>query len=114
MARFERLVVWERAQEFAVEVERVARELRYDAADQLRRSSASVADNVAEGAERGSEADFARFVSIAAGSCAEAQSQLRRAQRFGCDARELICEAQQIGWMLAALRARLTAARETG
>jgi four helix bundle protein len=102
------LIVWERAQEFAVGVERVAAQLRYDAADQLRRSSASVADNIAEGAERGSVADYARFLGIAAGSCAEAQCQLRRAQRMGCEARELISEAQQIGWMIAALRRSIT------
>src|SRR4051812_15837377 len=114
MTRFDRLHVWQRAQDFAVEVEEVANLLRYDAADQLRRSSASVADNIAEGAARGSEGDFARFVGIAAGSCAEAESQLRRAQRFGCDAVRLIGEAQQIGWMLAALRQRLTAARGSG
>jgi four helix bundle protein len=114
MARFEKLVVWERAQGFAVEVERVAALLRYDAADQLRRSSASVADNIAEGAERGTDADFARFLSIAAGSCAEAQCQLRRAQRGGCEARELISEAQQIGWMIAALRRSVTAVPAPG
>jgi four helix bundle protein len=109
MARFERLIVWERAQEFAIAVERVARRLRYDAADQLRRSGASVADNIAEGAERGTEADFARFLDIAAGSCAEAQCQLRRAHRQGRNAGDLISEAQQIGWMIAALRRSVTA-----
>src|SRR4051812_6156614 len=114
MARFENLIVWERAQDFAVAVERVAAQLRYDAADQLRRSSASIADNIAEGAERGTEADFRRFLSIAAGSCAEAQCQLRRAQRSGCEARELISEAQQIGWMINALRRSVTVARGSG
>ena len=114
MARFENLVVWRKAQDLAVAADAVAARLRYDAADQLRRSAASVADNIAEGCERGTDADFARFVGIASGSCAEAQSQLRRAQRLGVDASALIDQAQQIQWMLAALRRRLTAAPGAG
>ena len=114
MTRFERLEVWHRAQDFALEVERFAERLRYDAASQLRRSSASIADNLAEGSMRGSEIDFARFVSIAAGSCAEAQSQLRRALRAGHDVSVLLRDAQQIGWMLAALRRYLTAVPAPG
>jgi four helix bundle protein len=110
MARFENLVVWRKAQDLSIAVDAVASRLRYDAADQLRRSTASVADNIAEGAERCSDAEFARFVSIASGSCAEAQSQLRRANARGLEAAPLIDQAQQIQWMLAALRRRLTAA----
>ena len=103
-------MVWQKAQGLAVEVEKRAEVLRYDAADPLRRSTASVADNLAEGSERPTDADFARFVGIAEGSCAEAQCQLRRAVRCGhAELRPLIIEAQQVGWMLTALRRRLTA-----
>jgi four helix bundle protein len=114
MARFENLVVRRRAQDLVVAADAVAAQLRYDAADQLRRSAASVADNIAEGAERCSDAEFARFVAIASGSCAEAQSQLRRACRLGVDASRLVDQAQQIQWMLAALRRRLTVAPDAG
>ena len=82
--------------------------LRCDAAGQLRRSADSIADNIAEGSERDSARQFAHFLSIAHGSCAEAQSQLRRAHACGYLEREafldLIDLAQQIGWMLGALR----------
>ena len=114
MARFEKLVVWQKAQDLAVAADAVASRLRYDAADQLRRSTASIADNLAEGADRGTDADFARFLTIAAGSCAEAQSQLRRAHRLGVACAALIGDAQQIGWMIAALKRSLTAAPAPG
>jgi four helix bundle protein len=114
MARFEKLVVWQKAQDLAVAVEVVASKLRYEAADQLRCSAASVADNIAEGAERDTEADFARFLAIAAGSCAEAQSQLRRAHRLGFACAALISDAQQIGWMISSLKRSLTAAPGPG
>jgi four helix bundle protein len=114
MARFEGLLVWQRAQDLAVGVAQFSAKLRYEAAGQLRRSSASVADNIAEGAERGTDADFAHFLDIAAGSCAEAQSQLRRAHRAGLDAAPLISEAQQIGWMIRGLKRSLTAAEAPG
>jgi four helix bundle protein len=107
MARFEQLVVWQKAQDLAVAVEAVASKLRYEAAEQLRCSAASVADNIAEGADRDTDADFARFLSIAAGSCAEAQSQLRRAHRLGFACAALITNAQQIGWMISGLKRSL-------
>src|SRR3954465_15549935 len=49
MARFENLIVWQKAQDLAVAADAIASRLRYDAADQLRRSTASTADNIAEG-----------------------------------------------------------------
>ena len=114
MARFERLIVWQKAQEFAVAVDKAAAGLRCDAAAQLRASADSIPDNIAEGSERGSAAQFAHFLAIANGSCAEAQSQLRRAHACGHLERDsfivLIDTAQQIGWMLGALRRHVVSA----
>ncbi len=112
MAQFEKLVVWQKAQDFAIAVEMGTRGMRTDAASQLRRSAASIPDNIAEGSERGTSAQFAHFLGISNGSCAEAQSQLRRAHACGYLDRDafldLIDAAQQIGWMIAAPRRRWT------
>ena len=52
------------------------REERYGLASQLQRAAVSIPSNIAEGNARGSTRDYARFVSIALGSCAELQTQL--------------------------------------
>ena len=45
-------------------------------ADQIIKSFISIPSNIAEGCERGSDADFARFLYISRGSCAELITQL--------------------------------------
>ena len=48
--------------------------------DQFRRAALSVMNNIAEGYERGSEAELNRFLYIAKGSCGEVRSMLYAAQ----------------------------------
>ena len=74
MAQFEKLIVWQKANDFAIAVDKAALGLRCEAAAQLRASADSIPDNIAEGSERGTARQFAHFLSIAKGSCAEAQS----------------------------------------
>jgi four helix bundle protein len=47
--------------------------------DQIDRASGSIMDNIAEGFDGGSNAEFARFLSYSQRSCNEVQSQLYRA-----------------------------------
>ena len=47
--------------------------------DQINRASGSIMDNIAEGFDGGSNAEFARFLGYAQRSCSEVQSQLYRA-----------------------------------
>ena len=78
--KFEDLFVWQKAFELSREVYRITVSEPFSRdwglRDQIQRASVSVMSNIAEGFERYSNADFARFLAIARGSCAEVKSQL--------------------------------------
>ena len=81
------LQVWKSGMDFAAECYRLAKlmpkaeEFRITA--QLLRAAASVPANVAEGWMRATRKDYARFVSIARGSLAEAETFLLLSVRTG-------------------------------
>ena len=58
------------------------REEKYDLASQLRRSAVSVPSNIAEGAGRGSEKEFAYHLNVAMGSAYELETQIILAKRL--------------------------------
>jgi four helix bundle protein len=51
--------------------------------DQIRRAAVSIASNIAEGDERGSNKDAVRFLYMAKGSLAELETQIDIAHRIG-------------------------------
>lgn len=56
---------------------------RYGLTSQIRRAAVSIPSNIAEGAYRGTDKDFARFLDIAAGSAGEVWTQAELAKRLG-------------------------------
>ena len=80
---FEELPVWEDSQKLAVEIYQDFRECRdFSFFDQIKRAVVSISNNIAEGAERTSYADFARFLDIAKGLAGEVRSMLHLAEKL--------------------------------
>jgi four helix bundle protein len=102
---FEDMDVWKRASDLTVNVYRQLKECRdYGLRDQMTRAAVSIPSNIAEGAERNSNLEFARFVNIAKGSAAELRTQLMIASRVGVlepkTAAELVEETRAMSAML--------------
>ncbi|MDM3870142.1 four helix bundle protein [Porticoccus sp. W117] len=74
--RFENLEVWKLGCRLSVEVFATFRELKdFGFKDQITRSALSVPSNIAEGFERDSEKEKARYLRIAKGSLGEFKTQ---------------------------------------
>jgi four helix bundle protein len=84
--RFEDLPVWKLAIEIALRVYELTRDRFFsqpgDLRSQLRRSSLSISNNIAEGFERGSTAELLAFLYIARGSAGETRSMLHFSDRL--------------------------------
>ena len=80
---FEDLDVWKRSCQLAVDVYSVLQDSKdYGLKDQMQRAAVSIASNIAEGSDRGSTAEYIRFLRYSKASCAELRTQLYIAQRI--------------------------------
>lgn len=105
---FEDLEVWKRSARLSVTLYQQTNALRdFGFRDQLTRSGLSIPSNIAEGYERGGNAEIARFLTIAKGSAGELRTQIFIGIEAGFLDRmvafEWVDEARQIGRMLGAL-----------
>ncbi|HEY0261577.1 MAG TPA: four helix bundle protein [Chitinophagales bacterium] len=81
--KFEDIIAWQKAQDLAVDIYGVFSTTKdYGFKDQICRAAVSISNNIAEGFDRSSDADFSRFLYIAIASCSEVKSMLHLAERL--------------------------------
>ena len=91
--RFEDLKVWQKSQDLAVLIYKQFRDLKdFGFRDQITRASVSISNNIAEGFERSSNADFKRFLYFSLASNSELRSMLYLAQRLAYVEKEMALE----------------------
>ncbi|MGI2091611.1 four helix bundle protein [Shewanella oncorhynchi] len=106
--RFEQLDVWKRAYRLSCDVYKELKNCRdYGLRDQMTRAAVSIPSNIAEGEERESTAESARFLYFAKGSSGELITQIYIAIEIGVIDKQngmtLIKEAKEISAMIASL-----------
>ena len=84
---FREYTVWNEAVDYATYVYEVTSKMPWfekkGLCDQLQRAVVSISSNIAEGAARTSDAEFAHFLDIALGSAFEVETQLKIANNVG-------------------------------
>lgn len=93
MQNYHRLPIWKKAHDVALAIDSLSRRIprgrHAGLVSQLQRASLSISANIAEGASRGSDKDFANFLQIAAASTTEVEYHLE----FAADA-QIISRAE--------------------
>ena len=83
---FKELRVWQEAKNLSITVYKLTENGKfskdYSLKEQVRKAAVSIASNIAEGYERGSDKDFIRFLLIAKGSLAELRTQFEIAKEI--------------------------------
>jgi four helix bundle protein len=117
MQDFKNLKVWERAHQLTLSVYQVTRcfpkEELYGLTSQIRRASASIGANIAEGCGRRGNPELLRFLQIAMGSASELEYHLLLARDLNLlelrTHRNVSHEAAEVKKMLASLMVKLRA-----
>jgi four helix bundle protein len=122
MQRFTELKVWQRSHELTLEVYRVTASFpsaeRFGLISQLRRAAASIPTNIAEGAKRESNQEYARFLDIAEASLAETEYLVMLSRDLGFLALDcsdkVLKEITEIARMLNALKKKVVTLAAAG
>ena len=84
---FEDLAIFQKARELSKKIYDITRDGEFKSdyrfVQQIRASTGSIMDNIAEGFERSGNKEFVNFLFIAKGSCGEVRTQLIRANDVG-------------------------------
>jgi four helix bundle protein len=115
MQDFQKLTVWQKAHELTLAVYTITisfpRDELFGLTSQIRRASASIAANLAEGCGRNGTPELARFCSIAMGSASELEYHLLLAKDLKLikpeDYQPLSAKAIELKRMLTALHKKL-------
>ena len=106
--RFEDIVGWQKSKALTIDIyKQFDRCKDFSFRDQIWRASVPIMNNIAEGYERQSNAEFKRFLFIAKGSAAEVRSMLILAKELEyisvdkCD--ELLIKSEEIAKILSGL-----------
>jgi four helix bundle protein len=109
---FEDLEVWKRGCRLAVDIYVATNDSKdFGLNSQMQRAAVSVSSNIAEGAGRDSDKDFARFLRYSKASCGELRTQLYIAQKIRNELSQpellnvsaLIAETKELASMLQGL-----------
>ena len=116
MKDFRTLIVWEKSHQLTLAIYKVLNHYPKDElfglTSQMKRSSSSIATNIAEGCGRNTDKDFARFLIIAFGSANELQYQIILSNDLAFidseTSNSLLLQVEEIKKMLNALINKLT------
>jgi four helix bundle protein len=109
----EKLIIWQKSVDLACDIYKITAsfpaEEKFGLVSQMRRSGVSIPSNIAEGAGRGYNTQFAQFLSIASGSTNELFTQLIISNRLGFihNIDKLKSQIEEIGKMNTVLRNKL-------
>jgi four helix bundle protein len=117
---YRQLEVWQLAHELTLDLYRYTADFpddeRYGLISQLRRASASIPSNIAEGCGRGGEKELARFLRNARGSASEVEYQVHLCHDLGYLSRDqaltLYKQVRSIGKMLTSYITKLSIPHE--
>ncbi|MCU0393171.1 MAG: four helix bundle protein [Thermoflexibacter sp.] len=115
--KFEDLHVWQKAQDFAVEIYKSFEQSKdFSFKKQICSAVVSISNNIAEGFDRYTRKDFMHFLVIARSSCSEVRSMLYLARKLeyinSLTQKELLNQSNEISKMLFGLLKSLRAKEE--
>lgn len=115
MHNLKELKIWQKAMDLTTEVYQLSddfpKEEKYGLTSQIRRSAVSIPSNIAEGAGRNSNKEFAHFLAVSNGSAYELQTQLLIAKNLNlitASLEHLLDQLDQIQKMNYALQMKLS------
>lgn len=84
MKAFEDLRIWQDAQEIALEIYEMFKDIKdFGFRDQIQRAVISISNNIAEGSEYSSDAMMIRYLKTSKGSCGEVKNMLYLCPKLG-------------------------------